>query len=431
MLEGEDAALAFTDAPGLRTESFEVIGERTATLLEMPRRVELIRGTRLDGAHTYLLYIHAPTANAPVVIVNDPYAGIDWTGEAVDARWAALGDGIHPDVDAPAYDGNDVITYGAQSVQTAVDESLVWLFNGAAVVHVYGRFYAGGTLVDDAEDAAMGYAFVASRAGEVDVSRIGGTGNSWGAMMALFGAARARDAHPRALAMLAPPSSFIDLYQHSHVEMPARFGNPAQSEAFFSPYWRRAAPSVGFPPSATDPRSYAFTPGGICAALPTNALVLHDDWDLLIPVRQSEALVAACAGKVRPLFWRRGALDYRTSPLDHGPFTAEGSIPSALTFAALHLLSGIMPSAPSITALGSSSSIRAFLELMRVAVEASEDIHWVYGPLRQLADTRTQLFDPATGVFTPGGEVLAAAFNPVFGTTMTAAELRAFLATMP
>ena len=342
--------------PGV--ESFEVIGERTATLLDMPRRVQLIRGTRRDGERTYLLYILAEAANAPVVVVNEPYAGIDWSGEAVDARWAALGNGTHPDVDAPAYDGNDLITYGAQPVQTAVNESLVWIFNGAAVVHVYGRFYTGGTVLDDAEDAAMGYAFVASRSRELDVSRIGGYGNSWGGMMALFGAARARDAHPRALSVLAPPSSFIEFYQHTHVEMPARFGNPALSEAFFSPYWRRAAPTVGFPPSATDPRSIAFTPAGICSALPSNVLVMHDDWDILIPVRHTEALTATCAGKVRPLFWRRRALDYGTAAFDHGPLWREGNVPSVLTFAALHLLHSILPTSSTITSRRSARYLR-------------------------------------------------------------------------
>ena len=421
-----------TDAgTGERVESFEVIGERMATLLDTPRRVQLIRGTRRDGERTYLLYIPAPTANAPVVIVNEPYAGIDWTGEAADARWAAQGAGHHPDVDAPAYDGNDTIVYAAQTVQTAVDESLVWVFNGAAVVHVYGRFYTGGSVLDDAEDAAMGYAFVASRPGELDASRIGGYGSSWGAMMTLFGAARARTAHPRALAMVAPPSSFLDLYQHTHVEMPRDFGNPAQAEAFFSPYWRRAAPTVGFPPSAADPRSIAFTPAGICTALPSNMLVVHDDWDILIPVRQTEQLAAACPSKVRPMLWRRSPLNLTTASLDHGPLSREGNVPSLLTFTALHLLHNIMPSSSTVTALGSAPSLRIFLELMRDALGAGENIDWVYASLRQLADTRTQLFDPDTGMFTPGGDVLATAFNPVFGTSLTPAELRSELAMRP
>ena len=421
---------ARVDAPDAAPamEAFEVIGERSVTLLETPRRVELIRGTRRDGAHTYLLYIHAPAANAPVVIVNEPYAGINWSGEAVDARWAALGDGLHPDIDAPAYDGNDVISYGAQTVETAVNESLVWLYNGAAVVHVYGRFYTGGTLLDDAEDAAMGYAFVASRSREVDVARIGGYGGSWGGMMTLFGAALARDAHARSLSALAPPSNFIDLYQHSEVEMPMRFGNPTQSEAFFSPYWRRSTPSVGFPPSATDPRALAFSPQGLCAALPSDVLVLHDDWDLLIPVRQTEALTTACAGKVEPLLWRRGALDYATTPLDHGPFNAEGNVPSVLTFSALHLLHGILPTTSPVTALGSTASLRIYLQLVRDARAAGEDVTWSLRPLRQLADARTQLYDPDAVALTPGAEALAAAFNPVFGTSLDAAGLRAQLA---
>ena len=72
-----------------------------------------------------------------------------------------------------------------------------------------------------------------------------------------------------------------------------------------------------------------------------------------------------------------------------------------------------------------------FLELMRDALGAGENIDWVYAPLRQLADTRTQVFDFDTAMFTPGGEALAAAFNRVFGTSLTAAEVRSELAMRP
>lgn len=414
---------------GVAPTRFEVIEERSVTVLEVPRRVELVRATRADGARTYLAYVHAMSEPAPVVVLNQPYAGIDWTGEEVDARWAALGAGLHPDVDAPAYDGDDVIAYGAQSVQAAADEGAVWLLNGAAVVHVYARFYAGGNLMDDALDAATAYDFVASRPTELRADRIGSYGGSWGGMMAVFGAAFAGETRPRVISAMAPPTDFVDLYRHTHVELPEVFPDPARVEAFFSTYWRRAEPSIGFPPDAADPRARAFTDEGLCEALPPGVFLLHDDWDLLIPTRQSEALAARCPERVSAVFWRRGDIPYETTPLDHGPFGEEPVVSTALTFASLRVLHPILDEGAPRLSLGSVGALEAFLTLVRDAREAGEDVAWALLPLRDAVDARVQLFDPSTEAFRDGADVVAEAIGEVFGGSWDAASVRAQLAT--
>ncbi len=238
-----DSGATDAGAPG----SFVTIEERSVTLLDAPRRVELIRHVRDDGARTYLLYVHASApADAPVVISNQPYAGIDWTGEEVDARWAAGGTGLRPDVDAPAYDGNDVTSYAPQSVQAAVDDCVAWIANGFACIEVYARFYAGGTLVDDALDAASAYELALARDAELDLTRIAAWGGELGRDDDARGAARApAGARARTLVALAPPSDFVDLARWTDSDLPAVYPRPADVEAFFSPYWRRASPTSG------------------------------------------------------------------------------------------------------------------------------------------------------------------------------------------
>lgn len=409
---------------------FEVIEETTVAVLEQPRRVQTIRALRPDGGRTYLLYVAAAEPSAGLVVVNQPYAGIDWTGEEVDARWAARGAGVHPDDDAPAYDGDDVISYAPQTVQAAAEECGVWLVNGLACVHAYGRFYAGGDLEDDALDASAGYHFAASRAGEIDLARVGGYGGSWGGMMALFGAARAPvEARPIAVAALFPPSDFVDLHAWTEEDLPAASSNDAQIEAFFSTYWRRAAPAIGRPPMPGDPRADAFRPAALCAALTGSVLVPHDDWDRLIPVRQTEALAAACPERIQPIYWRRGPLDHDSVAFDHGPLALEPSWPSVFTFAMLHLVRALAPDAPAHLALGHGAALESYLGLLRAADEAGEDVAWALPPLRDVADPRTSLFDPATSLFTPGADVLAAAVNAVWGTSFDGAALRAQLET--
>jgi hypothetical protein len=157
----EDSAPA--DAAGPAEWSFEILETRTVTALEMPREAHLVRASRPDGARSYLLYLPVARAGAPMVVFTQPYAGIDWTGEDLDARWAARGPGTHPDDEAPGYDGDDLIAYEPQSPQQATDASIVWLANQVAVVHAYGRFYAGGSIEDDALDAAAPYHFARTR----------------------------------------------------------------------------------------------------------------------------------------------------------------------------------------------------------------------------------------------------------------------------
>ncbi|MEZ4449641.1 MAG: hypothetical protein R3B09_09185, partial [Nannocystaceae bacterium] len=198
----------------LDTQSFPLNGAEV--------EVEFIRAERPDGGRSYLLYQHGPAPASPLVIQTEPYAGIDWTGEAIDEAWARKGSGAFPDVDAPAYNGVDMIAYTLQDPAEAVGTNNVWAFNGFAAIHTYGRFYAGGALDDDTLDAVAPYMFARTRPDELDLSRIGAFGSSWGGMMALFGASEApADAAPRIVVPISAPSDFADLWTWSHDTFPA------------------------------------------------------------------------------------------------------------------------------------------------------------------------------------------------------------------
>lgn len=421
-----DAPTPDTGAPA----RFETLAERSVTLLEAPRRVELIRHTRDDGARTYLLYVHASVASdAPVVISNQPYAGIDWTGEDVDARWAAGGAGLHPDVDAPAYDGDDVINYAPQTVDAAVNDCIAWVANGFACIEVYARFYAGGSLVDDALDAASAYDFALSRDAELDLSRIAAWGGSWGGMMTLEGAARApTGARPRTIVALAPPSDFADLATWTDVDLPAVYPRPADVEAFFSPYWRRASPDIGRTPSG-EARSLLFRPEGLCPALPADTWLIHDEWDTLIPFRQSDALAAACPA--HGIWWRRQTpTDFADIGLDHGAFGREPGFPTAYTFAIALIVRSLAPaSAPTYLGILHEPALESFLSTVKAEQTAGGDVTYALEPLRAVVDARAQMFDPVSGTIAPGADVVAQALNAVWGTTFDGPAARAQLAT--
>jgi hypothetical protein len=413
---------------GTSSWSFTIIEKRTVKSIDKDVAIELIRATRPDGVASYLLYAPSPIAPvgpSAVVVMNEPYAGIDWTGEEVDQRWAKLGDGLHPDSDAPGYDGDDVIAYGAQSLQQAVDQDVVWHINGFAAVHAYARFYAGGDVAGDVLDAAAAYAFIASRGAAFDPQRIGAFGGSWGGMMTLFGARNAPPgAQPKALAALTPLSDFVDEYQWTQTDLPKVYRSPADVEAFFSPYWRRAEPSMGRPPEP-GAKSEPFTQKGLCAGLPGRVFAPQDDWDLLIPIRQTESLVKACGDQIEPLYWRRGPIDYQTVPLDHGILGQEPKAPSIYTFSWTFLATALAPAGttPIVTA-GYGPALETFLTTVHEAQQAGRDSGAVLPRLRELSAPRVSLFESDAQAFVPGAEVLASAVNHVWGTSYTAETLR-------
>lgn len=419
---GSNALLA--DDPGAGW-SFQVI--QVQTVNGVP--VELIRTTRPDGGKSYLLYTHStlPT-NAPVVVVNQPYAAIDWTGEAVDAAWKLRGPGLHPDNYAPFYNNRDKVEYLPQTVQQAVDSQGVWRINGAAVITAYGRFYTGGVLAEDILDGASAYFFARTRKTEINVNRIGNFGASWGGMMALYGARYSPiDARPIVTAAISPVSDFIDWWQWGKTGLPA--AQPTlPAELFFSPYFRRAIPNIGNPP-VVGPQSRPFTHAGLCPGFPGKALVPHDAWDNIIPLSETQKLATACPGVVEPLYWRRTGTP--VPALDHGPMSAEGVFPAVYTFAYSFVSLGIVPAPATVTSVADQASLEIYLRLVlaRQRTSGNAGVTDALKQVKLLTESRLSLLDTVAFAPHPGAEVVAKAINTVWKKTFTAATVRTQLAT--
>lgn len=400
--------------------SFEVIETQSATSGGGAVEVELIRAHRPEGGQTYMLYMKAG-ANAPLIVLAKPYVGIDWSEEPVDARWAARGIGLYDDDDAPNWNMTDQIPYQAQTIDSAVANSGLYALQGISVIHVYGRFYAGGNLADDYLDSVAPYFFIESRAGEIDTEHIAAMGTSWGGMMTLFGVSGAPPGiTPIATAAVAPPIDFTDFWQWTN-EIPALVSTPIEAEKFFSPYLRRVEAATNGPPSVGDFSPYDYQ--SICDGLQTPVTLFQDDWDLYVPPRQLEGLVAACPSKVQPLRWHRPPPDFATLPMSHGPFDGMGTISTSLTFPLTHILLKLLPSSKSVIVFGDKASLIGFVTMLRDDQLAGGNPSDSLFFLREVADSRIILFD-SNAQQRPGAEVLAEAFNEVYGTIYTATEIR-------
>ena len=291
-------------ASGAITYEFETIGTRSATIGETIYQAELVAAHRSDGGTSYLMVIPAVKSPASVVVDMAPYTGIDWTGEEVDTRHATKNPGpfgLYPDTDAPLDPpSTEKCVYGFMSAETQIQSEAYHLLNGHAVVVAFGRFYAGGSLADDADDDAAPFHYIAARAADFEAGRIGVHGNSWGGFMALHGVAgRPAGQAIRAVTALNPPTDFVDLYNYWMDTLPAVY--PYKDElGMFEGYRRRIEATTGGPPAEHEAAFAPWQDDDLCARLDGDVMIPQDDWDTLVPVTQTEAFIPG------PALFRRG-----------------------------------------------------------------------------------------------------------------------------
>ena len=409
-----DAAPPPYRAEVLRTEPYVARG-RTFT-------VTLARVTRPDGGRTYVQWIPSDQPSPrPVVVQTLPYAGIDWTGEELDQRWATYQPqpqtGQYLDVDGPGYDGQVQIIYEPTTVSATSDSAAVHLFNDFSTLFVFGRFYAGGTVRDDIEDMRAGMWFLAEQPG-IDRRRIGAIGGSWGGFEALYAASGDPRAPLAVIAALFPAADFVTLDAH----MRSREG---AALAFMAPYLRRLYATTGGPPEAPGTDYAGLRTADLCATLPRETLLLHDELDNLLPIGQSVDIRATCGADA--VYWRR---DVAVDPasVSHGPLTSEPAPASMYLYAASYLHLRLATPGQALVERHNPAALTAHLATVRAAQVRGADVSFAAPRLRELCDPRLRIVDVTTGAASSGAAVVAAAVNATWGTAYTEATIGAALA---
>lgn len=421
-----DATVAADAGVDAATYRAEPLGSSTFTEDGRTWTEARFRVVRPDGRSTYVQWIGADKPGPrPLVVATMPYAGIDWTGEEVDTRWAGypLVGGLHTDVDGPGFDGVAQIVYEPAPRTRVIDESRLHRLADCHTLFVYGRFYAGGDVRDDIADMAAGMWFAAEQAdGEpaaIDRARVGIFGGSWGGFEALYAAAHADPRLPATVvSAMYPPTDVEAWYQHATSRTGA-------ARDFLAPYTRRITAATGGPPGQGD--FAGLRAADLCAGLPADTLLLHDEHDNLVPIGHSRAVAAACGAQL--VTWpRTGAVD--PSAVSHGPLLAEPSPPSVYTYATAFLHLRLAPPTQEVVIdIVNAAALRAHLTLVRAAQARGADVSGVAPRLYDLTDPRLWLADDtATPRFARGAEVVAAAVNAVWGTRYTAADIRQAMA---
>lgn len=392
-----------------------------------PVRYELLKIQVGTNAPAYAQWMPASLPDGgvtPVLLVTRPYDGIAWTGEEVDARWFSKGTGLFPDVDSPNAPANPGVTsYVPISVQREAEDTFIWRLHNVSVLAVYGRFYAGGSIQNDVDDMVAGLEFLAREPG-VDTSRIGIFGGSWGGFEAVYGAAYAPvNATPKVGVALYPLTDFKSEVDFVTRVMPTRYTQPASltaNEAFFAPYLRRIDATTGGSDFS------GFDLDAVTSRLRTPFLFVHDSYDTLVDVTQTERLVSSKPELIDALYLRHAAPpNWDMELTNHGSAVATyggGAVPFVVARLLKELHDGPVIYVPF------DASFLQLLAFARDQQRAGANYTELAARLRELIDPRVVLVNVVDNTQYAGRDGVALAVNLTWGTNFTAANIDAALA---
>lgn len=351
----------------------------------------------------------------PAVVLTRPYDYIKWNGDSVPS-------GVP-------------VTSNAQNVSNAA----MFLLNGCGVLYVYERFQTGGSIQNDVDDTVAGLRFL-NESAVADTSKIGIWGGSWGGFEALYGAAYASDGGgvtPAAGIAFFPPSDFNDWVDY--VENPAGaipnsvpdITDAAKRDAYENffvgesndRYVKRIKDATGLE---------TWTGAALLLKLTTPFMVVHDEWDTLVPFEESVAL-AADAG-ITPLFfyqepprnlnelpygWGHGELRmYRFDNNLNTMVAKEGYVFGiANTLASAYLFTRIAADdrarAGNPLLVGyEKTALNDFIGYIRdIKCSGRDDAPWAAKLLQDCADERVLMIEMSDGTYGYGDEIIAKAFS--------------------
>jgi hypothetical protein len=205
------------------------------------------------------------------------------------------------------------------------------------------------------------------------------------------------------------------------------------------PYARRVAVS------AWDPQSQEMDFSTLGTAflrnnLSTEFLVLHDEWDTIVPVEHTLDLIGALAGAPAPaaaasrafVVPRAAPIDYATFTVDHFPVKSPASFDDwgAMQFAYSYLIARLAaPAAPYWVNLYDGRELAALLLHLKSVKSLGRDIRSVVPRLVDLCREKSWLYNissPSDGVL-PGPVIVSAYVNSVFGLRTTPENVRTTL----
>lgn len=262
--------------------STEILKEGTINKNDKTYSYQLLR---LEGKNEPSYAIYIQNERPETVLITKPYAAIDWTEEKIDQKqWQHI------------------------SIEEAIEESNIYLYNGFSVLSVFARFYTGGDIENDINDIIAGLDFLSNK-----TEKIGITGMSWGGFEAIYAAANS-DSKPIIGVAYFPPTELESWRNWAE----------SDNEDFFTPYIKKID-------NTTKGNFTSWSHSYLANNLETKFLIIHAHEDTLVPVEQSITL-SKLSNKIDLLLF-----NWQSAKLSHGE-PNQGPIPIGSSIAPAYLM---------------------------------------------------------------------------------------------
>jgi pimeloyl-ACP methyl ester carboxylesterase len=411
-----------------------ILGTGTYIALDRAWPYQLLRLGSPDGSFVYAQWLPPPAGTrGPAVLMANPYDGIDWSGEDVDRRWSKNSGtpGCYDDVDAPAFKAGISIQTcygGTLSPDKTAEQAIAFLLNDVGVLIVFGRFYAGGSATTYIQTAVTGLEYLSVNPG-VDQSHVGVFGVSLGGFMALHGAARAPAGIPAPIGVGISPlldfeaqSTYVEEFLPNQL-LPSQPTVLAGYRDFFEPYLRRAYAVSGGPPGPSTDFS-AINLGPLRSGLNGAYLVIHDEWDTLVPAAQAHKLDEASLSVEGFWYPHTSAIDFVSFGRDHQQPSEGQTYSVSRAFGDAFLLSRLTDSKATVLLLYDWNEFSRFMAYIRIQQSKGTPIDWLVPRLIEFANARFYAVDVSTAHVgsAPGYHVVGLLLNAIWGANLDEAS---------
>jgi len=345
-----------------------------------------------------------------------------------------------PDIDGPGYTAGvsaDICCVSFDSDFNAAT-GLIYLINEFNVLFVYGRYYAGGDINNDIEDMIAGLRFLGTQS-NVDSTKIGITGKSWGGFEALYAALYAPDnVKPAVVVPVYPVIDFSRFTSFIDSELPALISNTVleQYNQFYDPFLRRMHAHLGQKPTTN---YTGYTINDLSARLTMPMLIPHDDddddADTILPAQNSHQLVSDNA--LAEGFWytrsKPGTVPWETVITSHGKINNTIVSSAYETFTSQFMMKRLANTEDSIVLVYGQQDMLQFFNTIKTYQMTGLSVSWLTPRLIELCDSRVQMYDltpePNKQNVISGALFVAQWLNLVWNRNLTDLDVEQFLLT--
>lgn len=371
---------------------------------------QLIQHQGVSGT-SYWNLIKGRNVSRGTIIYIVPYTGIDWSDEELDKKWAshagALTGYFGDDINGPLYNSTtSKPTYYQQIKKEDMPiAGLGMSFNGYDVLYIYHRFYAGRYASDYVQDAVDAIAWLKNKNPSEE---IGILGFSLGGFISSQTAARVQSSDLKAIALISPLLSW-PMQEQYLTSLNSLISDSTTRNGyldFFEPYTRR------FSNQESKLEIPHFT---------TPTLLIHDQWDTLVPISQALQFQSANTSNVTFItHFHSTGIDFSTMDREHYQKNVGQNSENVQPFYLAFLFNRVAPNTDAKFILYTQNSMDKLFNEMHAQKLDGKDIVGFQKALKEFCKEHFVMYDTTkTAAPETGPTYLSRKLNEVWGLSQT------------